>query len=564
MQPSFAISKLSRSLIPPSRLCPAAAQTRFLKSSLASSNSQVSRLAFARNLSQTCPNYALDSRAEKSSEPTGRDDDAKDDEGGAMRQRLEDLAEQSKLAEPRKHIRELEAQENGAASAETSAGLEALKARLADKIQAADFKSENAAAVAYAQLSDAAGKETRDTAMARPWTGAESLEDAVLRSLHESTPRLKSVPKAATSRSSMPTNLAPMRRMSKNERIVSARDRAGSYPLFKKAESELNDEEREARSRMFKERFEPGSRAMPNTVQGLAALANEKIEEAISKGLFKNLPKGPVERDHHAESPFIDTTEYLLNRMIQRQEIVPPWIEKQQELQKEVRAFRSRIRADWKRHVVRTIASWGGGPNVWIKRAEEYARAEGAVNPDPIAAYDESTKPKGRGNKWRMDGTATQIGEEITLSETAGPEPVSDVAQDPEPDTPVVPFRDSNWEKNEYPYHEVSINNINAITRSYNLQAPRVAQRPFLNLKREILSCYRDVMPSVPAEMLERANNPNYGKAQLKLGSDEDLDAGDKGLLELLSTSEKGRVYDESASKAYGFKQFWRDLFSRT
>ncbi|KAF3905390.1 hypothetical protein ABW21_db0205859 [Orbilia brochopaga] len=542
MQPSPAISKLSRSLAPPYRPRLTTAQAHNLKFFFAVSNPQVSRLAFARSLTQTCPKNALDSSADKSSEATGRDDDVKQDEGSAMRQRLEDLAEQSKLAEPRKHIKELEAQGNGISPADTDS-LEALKAQLADKIQAADFKSENAGAVAYAQLSDAAGKETRDTAMARPWTGAESLEDAVLRSLHESTPRLKSVPKAATSRSSMPTNLAPMRRMSKNERIVSARDRAGSYPIFKKAESELNDEEREARSRMFKERFEPGSRAMPNTVQGLAALANEKIEEAISKGLFKNLPKGPVERDHHAESPFIDTTEYLLNRMIQRQEIVPPWIEKQQELQKEVRAFRSRIRADWKRHVVRTIASWGGGPNVWIKRAENYARAERAVNPDPIVAYDESTKPRGRENKWRMDGVATQVGENITLSETAGleRESVSAVIQDPEPETPIVPFRDSSWEKNESPYHEVSVKNINALTRSY-----------------------KDVMPSVPAEMVERANNPNYGKAQLKLGSDEDLDVGDKGLLELLSTSEKGRVYEESAAKAYGFRQFWRDLFSRT
>ncbi|KAF3902655.1 hypothetical protein ABW20_dc0105771 [Dactylellina cionopaga] len=408
--------------------------------------------------------------------------------------------------------------------------------------------------------------------MSIPWTGTESLENSVLRSLHESKPRLRAVPGTSTRRTSLPTNLAPMRRLSKNERIVSARDRAGSYPLLKKAESELNDEEKEARSRMFRERFEPAARAMPATVQGLTALANEKIEEAISRGLFKNLPKGPIEEDHHAGSPFIDTTEYILNRMIQRQEIVPPWIEKQQELQREIRVFRNRIRADWKRHVVRTIASWGGEPDIWVKRAEDYASAEKAVNPDPAAAYIESVKPKAKENVWKMDGTITQIGENITdkmnMAETTSAAKDSS-SKDGEAsnmqhlklDRPIVPFRDSNWEKTELSYHEVSIKNINTMTRSYNLQAPQIAQRPFLTLKREIMACYRDVMPTIPAEMVERANNPNYGKVQLKLGGD--IDAQDKTLLSLLSTDENGKVYDESESKAYGFKQFWKDLFSR-
>ncbi|EWC45279.1 hypothetical protein DRE_06006 [Drechslerella stenobrocha 248] len=481
-----------------------------------------------------------------------------------MRQRLEDLEEQSRLAEPRKHIEALEANDVlDRPPEETLSDLDALKERIANKIQTADFKHEHAGAIAFAQLSGTiSGKETREMVMAKPWTGTESLEDAVLRSLHESKPRLRGAMKATTSRTSMPTNLAPTRRMSKSERVASARDRASSYPLLKKAESELNDEEKEARSRMFRERFEPGARAMPNTVQGLAALANEKIEEAISKGMFKNLPKGPVERDHHAESPFIDTTEYLLNRMIQRQEVIPPWIEKQQELQKEVRVFRNRIRADWKKHVVRTIASWGGGPDIWIKRAEEYARAEKIVNPNPVDACAKASGPKPKDNAQKTGGTTTtQIDKNITTYEKAEAKPT--LAQDSEAKEPSVPFRDSNWEKIELPYHEVSIKAINTMTRSYNLQAPRIAQRPFLTLEREILSCYRDAMLAVPAEMIERANNPDYGKSQLELGGGPERDTKDKGFLALLSTGDKGKVFEESESKVYGFGQFWRDLFSR-
>ncbi|KAK6533188.1 hypothetical protein TWF281_007340 [Arthrobotrys megalospora] len=507
-----------------------------------------------RSISYIHPRFQDPPGASRSQAPTHRD--KIDEEDGAMRRRLEDLEEQSRLANPRRHIKAIQAQESGELSTPSSEseGLEALKDRLSKKIQKADFESEHAGSIAYARLTDAAGRETRETAMARPWAGTESLEDSVLRSLHESTPRLRGKATAPTSRTSLPTNLAPMRKMPKNERIVSARDRAGQYPLIKKAESELNDEEREARSRMLKERFEPGARAMPNTIQGLTALANEKIEEAISKGMFKNLPKGPIEQDHHVGSPFIDTTEYLLNRMIQRQEIVPPWIEKQQELQKEVRSFRGRIRTDWKRHVVRTIASWGGPPDVWIRRAEEYARAERIVNPNPAATNDESAK---------SDGELVEAGGVASGSETLTTRAHSKEHTKPvEPESPLVPFRDSNWEKTELAYHEVSIKNINNMTRSYNLQAPQIAQRPFLTLKREIMSCYRDVMPTIPAEMIERANNPNYGKSQLQLGELK-TDKEDQNLISLLSAGEKGKVYDESESKAYGFKQFWKDLFSR-
>jgi hypothetical protein len=39
----------------------------------------------------------------------------------------------------------------------------------------------------------------------------------------------------------------------------------------------------------LKERFTPGARAMPNSIRGLAALANERIEDAIARGQFKVL-----------------------------------------------------------------------------------------------------------------------------------------------------------------------------------------------------------------------------------------------------------------------------------
>src|ERR1700709_321668 len=97
---------------------------------------------------------------------------------------------------------------------------------------------------------------------------------------------------------------------------------------------------------------------------------------------MQNIPRGKmVERDTRADNPFIDTTEYIMNKMIQRQDIVPPWIEKQQELVKAANVFRSRLRYDWKRHAARTIASRGGGLQEQMRIADRYAEAERINNP---------------------------------------------------------------------------------------------------------------------------------------------------------------------------------------
>lgn len=49
-----------------------------------------------------------------------------------------------------------------------------------------------------------------------------------------------------------------------------------------------------------------------------------------------------------------------MNGMIKKQDIVPPWIEKQQEVASAAATFRKRLRHDWKRHVARSVdpADW--------------------------------------------------------------------------------------------------------------------------------------------------------------------------------------------------------------
>ena len=367
---------------------------------------------------------------------------------------------------------------------------------------------------------------------------------------------------------------------SHGQRLANARDRTSVYALSQ--DVSLSENEREKMRKILKERFTAGARPMPGSVQGLAALANERIEDAISRGQFKNIARGKglnVERDHNANSPFLDTTEYFMNKIIQKQEIVPPWIEKQQELIKATNVFRARLRADWKRHAARVIASKGGSLETQITRAEAYAVAEAANNPKAIKV--ESLTEIGHEGRLSqvtvseiLTPTSETIDSKITVSEDLAtpistlqlPDDESAVTDDRStsgftktPSTPrrrrrtsLAPFRDPAWESIERAYHTLAITEINNITRSYNLQAPDLAKKPYFSLDRELRSCFADVAPQLPNEIEERARRPERIKVEV-------VGHRPGGVLERFS-GEKVKVY-ESRKPNYGFKQFWKQLW---
>ncbi|KAI9738880.1 MAG: hypothetical protein M1818_005193 [Claussenomyces sp. TS43310] len=49
-----------------------------------------------------------------------------------------------------------------------------------------------------------------------------------------------------------------------------------------------------------------------------------------------------------------------------------------------------------------------------------------------------------------------------------------------------APFRDPAWEAAEQSYLALAVKNLNSLTRSYNLVAPELAQKPYFNLKCEL------------------------------------------------------------------------------
>lgn len=460
-----------------------------------------------------------------------------------MSRRLSEMTEQSLLGGGRSTRRNLE-----------HIGFsEELKKQLEERIITSSFKSEYAAAHSIVNMPSSAGQGTRDTAAATAWTGTESLHDSALRMLNDSSKPLRApykIPQPPT----LPVKfqLSPKPPKSPGLRIARAKEKTSVYTQSQN--SGISEEERNALRREMQDRFTPGFRAMPMSIQGLASLANERIEDAIASGHFKGIPRGKgvnVEADHNANNAFIDTTEYLMNKMIKRQDIMPPWIEKQQELSREVERFRQRLRSDWRRHAARLIASKGGSLETQMRRARGHAAAEARL------AERAKTEASFQGDSDMVaePQSATQLNDEDRL--VHGPQETQSEMQSASDSIPYLPpLRDPDYISTERSYHELAIKELNSLTRSYNLQAPQVAQKPYLSLDRELASCYADVAPSLADEIKRRATE----RARSPVST---IQPRSPGLLNTFGMAGTARVYDEDKSKSYGFKEFWRDLFSR-
>ncbi|EXJ89001.1 hypothetical protein A1O3_02065 [Capronia epimyces CBS 606.96] len=536
-----------------------------------------------------------------------------------------------------------------------------LKKQLEERIAQTRFAAENQRAASVVNLPSSAGRGTQDIAGAEPWKGSESLHDSALRMLDDSHKRLRSPYRIPSITQKVDLRPALKKNISAADRLANARDKTSIYALSQQQEHAMSDEEREKWRKELKERFSPGARPMPTTMQGLASLANERIEDAIARGQFKNIPRGKgtnVERDYNANSPFLDTTEYFMNKIIQRQEIVPPWIEKQQDLVKAAANFRGRLRNDWRRHAARMIASTGGSVEDQVRRAKGYALAEERVNPrarkveslSSISSDGRITSitleeriaagvPAERQETVEIDVTETSaesttsladrssnaavaaatptpspINEAFTITTTAeetstntattaptavedfpstvpsietsmadppssssssastSSPPTSPSSQErqtqPPPPPPVLPmahpFRDPAWEKTELAYQTLAVQELNALTRSYNLMAPKLAQKPYFTLQRELDRCFADVAPTLADEILERSRKPAGKPAVLPHHEGGVLERFGQGIGAQKYRGHEGRIKDEVEGKGYGFREFWRDLFGST
>ncbi|KAK7948402.1 uncharacterized protein PG986_009288 [Apiospora aurea] len=515
-------------------------------------------------------------KSDNDEKPPRKDADSAEPEPGPMSRRLQEATEEALLTGGRA----------GRRAVEDAGFSEELKERLFARVKDAEFRSEYASAFAEAEMPSAAGSGSRYAAASQPWTGEESTEDAVLRMLtdaHKPLSRdLRGKPKLPDLK---PVDFRLRREpnASPGQRAASAREKASAYTDLGLSENDLNEKDKEARRKEFRERFRPEARAVPSTLTGLASLANERIENAIARGQFKNIPRGKgVERDNRADNPFVDTTEYIMNKMIQRQDLVPPWIEKQQELLKTAHTFRTRLRNDWKRHAARIIASKGGSLQDQMRKARRFALAEEVHNPrkrdvDQISVPTNSTEDPvmvkihqkleaelAAESQMEHPDVAAQTprapSESMTTIAAQDPSSSPETASSNEPPQQLEPlpppFRDPDWFEAEKSYMELAISNLNTITRSYNLMAPELAKKPYFSLDRELNNCYADVAPQLAEAIKERAARPSASS----LGA---VGQRPKSILDRFGREGHTAEIYESKAPHYGLKEMWRDLFKR-
>ncbi|CAK7264344.1 hypothetical protein SEPCBS119000_000950 [Sporothrix epigloea] len=470
----------------------------------------------------------------------------------AMSRRLEEATEDALLTGGRA----------GRRAVEEAGFSEELKDRLISKIADAEYRSEYNHTLAAAGLDSQtlnslgrSGAGTRDLAAAQPWTGEEAPEDTILRMLHDAR---KALPPDLRSRPAIPKpdpvvvdmRLRRAPSTTPGQRAANARDLASGY-VGRSTESASPDEkQRDAFRKELRDRFGSGVGAanMPNSFTGLAGLANERIEDAIARGQFRDIPRGPgVARDARADNPFIDTTEYIMNKMIQRQEIVPPWIEKQQELVRTARVFRTQLRSDWRRHAARTLASRGGTLQEQMAAATRYAAAEQAHNPRS-RDVEQISVATNHTDDAVMRAVSSQEQESTTLSEST---PSAGIGM-------TRPLRDAQWEATEQSYLELSISQLNALTRSYNLMAPELAKKPYFSLERELKACYADVAPTLAETIRDRAARPPKPS-----GDEAGAEALSRRMFEkFIGEGASVRVYD-SRKPNYGLREMWRDWWTK-
>lgn len=269
---------------------------------------------------------------------------------------------------------------------------------------------------------------------------------------------------------------------------------------------------------------------------------------------------------------------------------MPPWIEKQQEVVATASKFRSRLRNDWKRHAARTISSRGGSLESQISKAQDYARAEAIVNPslkkqETLNAVDSAghvsqislsgqlQPPKDGEAASTVKITVTegsiasmsinpsipdsQLGTtpaaESSVQATGSVEQTASDNNESSDTGTVIVFRDPHWEETERSYHQLAIENLNSLTRTYNLMAPNLAKKPYFSLDRELRACFADVAPQVADEILQRATAP---KVKIEV-----VPHREGSVLEKIAGG-SARVYDDRR-QPYGFKEFWRDVFGK-
>lgn len=241
---------------------------------------------------------------------------------------------------------------------------------------------------------------------------------------------------------------------------------------------------------------------MPNSLEGLQSLAEERINEARRNGAFKNLSgKGKKLLMEETKTPMVDRTEFFLNQILKSQGALPPVVEGLNNLDRSIQDFRASIRMEWVNFCCRLIAFSGDALELQVERAKAYGMAEEAG---------------------------------------------------------VDRLRDANWEKRELPFINAQVAELNSKTMSVNVIAPYNCRRGYLKVDDELQACYKQGTPLVAKMLIDRARAP-----KLKDSAGYKRTHQHTSILDhMIGKSARSEFY-ESYGKSYGFGAWVRETFGK-
>lgn len=218
-----------------------------------------------------------------------------------------------------------------------------LAAKTQSLLQDASFKQKYQKEIAFTQsdLRLRLQNERRDADpyFNKPWNGTEQVTDTARRMIIDSMPK----PKKTDMRQPAVTSKVVL----VTERIQSAKELSLDYKVGKV----MSPEEKERRDfqEMYKERLLGpsmflNSASSSSTIGLITSMADARINAEIDQktGTFKSddmrsVRGKPLDKDRLANSA---DTAYFMNEVLKKQDCLPTWIESQQSVDVEIRAFR--------------------------------------------------------------------------------------------------------------------------------------------------------------------------------------------------------------------------------
>lgn len=260
-------------------------------------------------------------------------------DGGYMKRRLQDLLE-SNTIDQNDPLMKISHGSNG-----KSRDINAIYKDLDD----ISFKDKYKAELSITDGHNNMNKHARDIATGKPWTSDEDPMDTSLRMLLDVAPKSKGG-HGSVSNLGFKSYNSTIREMNEprstrrsiriRDRLEKAQDKVGIYQQDKKSAEDIEKKEASEFRALYAEKFTP-----IGSFEKLRSIADARIEESMKKGEFKSVKtlygKETDVVNNHAH---IDRTDYLLNNILVRQNIVPPWIEKQGSVDKDIEMFRKELK----------------------------------------------------------------------------------------------------------------------------------------------------------------------------------------------------------------------------